>query len=347
MSTTPDRSRATAFGLLKGEPEDSGAYPVGARTELTEQLESDAVIAELAPELVSLIPEPPPESMRPRVATPSERAELVFEDLSLSLDNPYLASSLVPPPKRPFPMRRALAIAGGMLAAVGMGAAIQLVALRGAPVASVQKQASAGVTAPAPVAVASPRDVLAPPAAVVAPPPVAAPVEPPVAPAAKVVETAVATARVPVQATIKPAVASSGAQRHAPPAPQEPLTVSAPAPAKPAPVAALAPAAETTIAPAEEVAVPVAVDLPAFPSRDQVTAGFEAVRSALAQCAAGRTGVAEIKATINGNGRIGHALVAGDFTGSAEGSCMAKAVRDAQFPAFAEPRLKVSYPFAL
>jgi hypothetical protein len=340
--TMPNRSRATAFGI-KGEREESGAYPIGSGTDLSEQLESDAVIAELAPELVSLIPEPPPESMRPRAATPSERAELVFEDLSLSLDNPYLASSLVPPPKRPFAIQRALAIAGGMLAAAGLGAALQFSALRGAPDVSVQKsQSSAGISAPAPVAVASPRELIAPPSALVPPPPVAV-----VSPTrvAEVAAPAVATP-VPVEAPVRTSAPSATLKpKDAPPAPMEPATVAAPMPVKPAAVAPVEEAA-APLAPAEEAAA-VPVDLPAYPTREQVTAGFEAVRAALAQCAAGRTGTAEIKATINSNGRIGHAVVAGDFRGTAEGSCIAKAVRDAQFPAFAEPRLKVSYPFAL
>jgi len=349
MSTTPDRSRATAFGLITEDGHDeSGAYPVGARTHLSEQLESDAVIAEIAPELVALIPEPPPESIRPRAATPSERAELVFEDLTLSPDNPYLASSLVPPAERPFPMRRAFAIASGMLAAAGLGAAIQLVALRGAPQASVQKpQPSAGITAPAPVAVASPREVIAPPAAIVAAAPVAAVAHVDPAPAIEVAAPPVAAlapsgpAEAPVSA---PGPSASGKRKEAPPAPAEPSAVAAPMPIAPA---AGAPAEAAVVAPVEQAAVPAAADLPAYPSREHVTAGFEAVRDALSRCAAGRSGTAEIKATINGNGRIGHALVAGDFTGSPEGSCMARAVRAAQFPAFAQPRLKVRYPFAL
>src|SRR6478609_9200081 len=43
-------------------------------------------------------------SMRPYYTTNEqqhERAELIVEDLSLRFDNPYAASSLVPPPRRP------------------------------------------------------------------------------------------------------------------------------------------------------------------------------------------------------------------------------------------------------
>lgn len=339
MSTKPERSRATAFGLTT-ERDQSGSFPI-ERVDDSEQLESDLVIAELAPDLVSMIPEPPLEARRsfappPRPATPSERAELVIEDLSLQLDNPYLASSLVPPSKRAFPMRRMVAVGAGMLAAAAIGAAVQLSVLRSPRQAEVNAGA-AGIAAPAPVAavgaVASakppvqretvialqPSSILAPVEVV----PAAAPAVLAAAPIAKKVEQPASTA-------VAPAVASAGPVRIArvtPPAPPEPT----------------APVAQAAIPAAP--AVPVA-DLPQYPSREQVTAGFESVRAALARCAAGRSGTVEIKASIASNGRIGHALIGGDFRGSVEGSCMARAVREAQFPAFSEPRLKVSYPIS-
>jgi len=126
--------------------------------------------------------------------------------------------------------------------------------------------------------------------------------------------------------------------RAEPPAPPEPKI------AAPEATAISTTQNETAVASLE--AAPV-VDLPDYPTREQVTAGFESVRAALAQCAAGQAGTAQIKATIGNNGRISYALVGGDFDGSPAGSCMAKAVREAQFPAFAQPRLKVTYPFAL
>jgi len=320
-NSSPERTRASAFGLLK-DSDQSGSFPVGDRAEDSLQLESDAVIAELAPELVSLIPEPPPAawSARPRGPTPSERAELVIEDLSLSLENPYLASSLVPPPKRPFPVARALAIGAGMVAAAAIGAVIQLNMLQGSsPQGHVE---TGGVASPAPVVVAAAAKPLPQPEVVVAPAPVvetAAPVE---APAAAPVAVAPEVAVAAQPEVIKPMRAVL------PPAPPEPAAAPLAATVVPEPIAA-------------------AVDLPEYPSRDQVTAGFESMRNALKQCAAGRAGQVEVKASITSNGRIVHALIDGDFEGSPEGSCMARAVREAQFPAFSQPRLKVSYPFAL
>jgi hypothetical protein len=320
-NSSPERTRATAFGLVK-DSEQSGSFPIGDRAEDSVRLESDAVIAELAPELVSLIPEPPPAawSTRPRGPTPSERAELVIEDLSLALENPYLASSLVPPPKRPFPVARALAIGAGMLAAAAIGAVIQLNTLQGS--SSQAHLETGGVTSPAPVAVVAAAKPMPQPEMVAAPAPVvevAAPVEaPPVAPVVVAPVVAVAPkpeAPKPMRAVLPPAQPESAAA---------PMAVKV----APEPIAA-------------------AVSLPEYPSREQVTAGFESMRTALKQCAAGRAGKVEVKASITGNGRIVHALIDGDFEGSPEGSCMARAVREAQFPAFSQPRLKVSYPFAL
>lgn len=341
-NSSPERTRATAFGLVK-DSEQSGSFPIGDRAEDSQRLESDALIAELAPELVSLIPELPlaARSAHPRAPTPSERAELVIEDLSLSLENPYLASSLVPPPKRPFPVARAVAIGAGMLAAAAIGAVIQLNMLHGA--ASNGRADTGGVTAPAPVVAAAakpaPQREPAPEApAVVAPvlaaPVLAAPVERAAVERAPVIAAPVQVAAVKAAPVAPPALvapkteALKPARAVLPPAPPEPTS---------------APLAETA-APAPTAA---AVDLPEYPSREQVTAGFEAMRSALTQCAAGRAGRVEVKASITSSGRIAHALIGGDFEGSPEGSCMARAVREAQFPAFSQPRLKVSYPFAL
>jgi hypothetical protein len=318
-NSSPERTRATAFGLVK-ESEQSGSFPIGDRDEDGLRLESDAVIAELAPDLVSLIPEPPPAawSTRSRGPTPSERAELVIEDLSLALENPYLASSLVPPPKRPFPIARVLAIGAGMLTAAAIGAAIQLSTLRGT---TSQHAETGGVASPAPVVVAAAAKPMLQPEAVAASAPVevVAPVEvPPVAPAA-----------------VAPVVAVA-------PKPQVPKPMRAVLPPAPPEPAAAPPAEKVTPEP-----IAAALSLPEYPTREQVTAGFESMRTALKACAAGRAGQVEVKASITSNGRIVHALIDGDFEGSPEGSCMARAVREGQFPAFSQPRLKVSYPFAL
>jgi hypothetical protein len=342
MSTNPQRSRATAFGLTT-EREQSGSFPI-ERVDDSQQLESQLVIAELAPDLVSMIPDPPLEARRsfappPRPATPSERAELVIEDLSLQLDNPYLASSLVPPPKQPLPMRRIVAIGAGMLAAAAIGAVVQLSVLRSAPPTDVNAGA-AGIAPPvaAAGAIASTKSKQSEPSEAViapAPAPVVAPVAVEAAPPAAPVLAAAQAPKVDEPRAEQAAAATAVV----PAAPVRIARVTPPVPPEPT-----APVAEAAM-PAEPV-VP-AVDLPQYPTREQVTAGFESVRAALAQCAAGRAGTADIKASIASNGRIVHALIGGDFSGSVEGSCMARAVREAQFPAFSEPRLKVSYPISL
>jgi len=99
----------------------------------------------------------------------------------------------------------------------------------------------------------------------------------------------------------------------------------------------------------EKEAEPQLVEAPErkVPTRDEVVEGFESVRLRVAACASGRSGVAEVRATIAGSGRVTHALIAGDFQGTPEGSCMARAVRTARFPSFDSPTLKVEYPFAL
>jgi hypothetical protein len=84
-----------------------------------------------------------------------------------------------------------------------------------------------------------------------------------------------------------------------------------------------------------------------MPTREQVAAGFDAVRPQLEQCAAGQHGVASVAATVVGSGRVSYAVVQGKFSGTPEGSCMALAVRKAQFPRFSQPNLKVVYPFPL
>jgi hypothetical protein len=54
--------------------------------------------------------------------------------------------------------------------------------------------------------------------------------------------------------------------------------------------------------------------------------------------------VANIRFTFTSAGRATAALVPHDFAGPAERSCVARAARTAQVPAFSEPRLVVTYP---
>lgn len=87
-------------------------------------------------------------------------------------------------------------------------------------------------------------------------------------------------------------------------------------------------------------------NLPDLPSRDDVVNGMSSVKGAVAACAQGQTGVAFVNVSVAGaTGRVTSAEVTG-ITGPA-GSCIAKAVRGAQFPKFQQKVFKVKYPFKL
>ena len=87
-------------------------------------------------------------------------------------------------------------------------------------------------------------------------------------------------------------------------------------------------------------------DLPEVPSRDQVQAAFTQVLPTLRACTS-LHGAVPIRVTISGSGRVTTAVVQGNFAGTPEGSCLARAVRTAHLPAFREARLSVNYPFVL
>jgi hypothetical protein len=321
-----DRSRATAFGSIPNDlTDESGAFPIGEGRRAPTEAEAAALAAmqELAPEAVSLIPEPPRESLRPRaksVPVSGERAQLVIEDLTLRPDNPYLASSLVPPPESPSRKRNVALIAAGMLSAVAVGALIELIVLRAHVAPAVEApRAAAPVNAAAPakpVIVAESAEPAAPTAVAVAP----VVVEP------ERVVPAVSTAVV--------APAETEALR-----PSQVKLVPLALPAPPEPVAAV------EVAPAAAAAekLPVQERL----TREQVAAGFDALRPSLEQCAQGGHGLVEIDAAIASTGRVAHAVIAGTFVGTPEGSCMARAVRSARFPESAQERLNVRYPITL
>jgi hypothetical protein len=145
------------------------------------------------------------------------------------------------------------------------------------------------------------------------------------------------------EGTAVPAAAAAVAVEEAP--------VVGAAPADPA--ASSVQAAHVAAATPEAVPAALAVQaepgaaLPAVPTREDVTQGFEKVRGAVAQCAAGKHGIVTITATIAGSGRLMSALVDGVFKGTPEGSCMARAARGTSFPPFSQGNLKVSYPMSI
>jgi hypothetical protein len=83
------------------------------------------------------------------------------------------------------------------------------------------------------------------------------------------------------------------------------------------------------------------------PTRDDVLNGLDRVRSNVQACAEGRSGVAEVDLTIAANGIVTNALVGGDFGGTPQGSCIARAVRRARFPQFKQDRYRVLFPYVL
>ncbi|MFI5307474.1 MAG: hypothetical protein ACHQ53_08990 [Polyangiales bacterium] len=87
--------------------------------------------------------------------------------------------------------------------------------------------------------------------------------------------------------------------------------------------------------------------LPEAPDRAAVVAALEPLREAVAGCAAGRHGIAEADISVNGSGSVAHAVVEGDFAGSPQGSCIARALRQAHFAPFQQSRFRVLYPFSL
>ena len=88
-------------------------------------------------------------------------------------------------------------------------------------------------------------------------------------------------------------------------------------------------------------------ELPDTPSRDDVKAALVPLWPAVTECAHGQRGMAQLDITVTSSGQVSHAVVGGDFAGTPEGSCIARAARTAQFTPFKKPRFRVIYPFQL
>jgi hypothetical protein len=146
----------------------------------------------------------------------------------------------------------------------------------------------------------------------------------------------------------------------------EPATAAEPAPAperQDAPVLTVRPmAAEPTLpeqntapiefAPAAEQQEPAqeaSAEAPknARPHREDVQRTLGSLRPQLVGCAAGKHGVVDATVTIAANGRVNYSLIRGAFVGTPEGSCMARALREATFPPFSGPNFKVMFPYSL
>jgi len=108
-----------------------------------------------------------------------------------------------------------------------------------------------------------------------------------------------------------------------------------------------APLAEPEAVRPARVQPAAAAGLPAQPSREQVVATMDAVVGELAKCVGDKHGAANVTMTVRSAGTVSHALVGGTFAGTPEGSCIARVIKQAQFPAFSDVSIRVSYPFQL
>ena len=126
---------------------------------------------------------------------------------------------------------------------------------------------------------------------------------------------------------------------------------SAAAPPAPAPRATTPPPATIAATPDPSSAHPLAPrppsELPGTPDRDTIQAVLAGRLEAVRACAEGAHGLADVDVVIASSGRITTATVNGPFAGTPVGSCIARAVRGAQFPPFAQPRFEVTYPYHL
>ncbi len=87
--------------------------------------------------------------------------------------------------------------------------------------------------------------------------------------------------------------------------------------------------------------------LPETPDRATIQAVLEAVGPAVQACGGDEHGTADVDVVIAASGRVTTATVHGPFAGTPIGSCIARAVRGARFPAFAQPHFQVTYPYHL
>lgn len=339
----------------------------------------------------------------------SERAELHIGDLSLELANPFVGSSLNPPPpaKRPWLRPLLITLGGCLLMGAGYVGAVYHVERHAA--SAVAKWTGAEVTPVIAVVPDAPLHAATTPSAPIAEPSIAqaavveselvvhptgeaehtatpveevfsteeglavaepepsiaaAPAEPPTASAVTTsITESTATAMSPrarrraaraaaraAAAAAAVAAAQAGAKAveakpevapAAPAAPAPARAVLAPNPYVSRPVPVVARVAPVALAPVASGPVPQTL------SRTQVQNALEGMRGQLANCAAGAHGRTSATVTISGAGRVTYATVDGAFAGTPQGSCMARALRGAQFPQFASPQLRVVYPFAL
>ncbi len=105
----------------------------------------------------------------------------------------------------------------------------------------------------------------------------------------------------------------------------------------------------TAAAQAERAAAQSAAasDLPENLNREQVQSGMQAIQSYMEACANGAHGQANMDVTIHPSGRVQRAHTGGTFSGTPEGSCMAREARRARFPRFSGESFTINFPYRL
>ena len=84
------------------------------------------------------------------------------------------------------------------------------------------------------------------------------------------------------------------------------------------------------------------------PNRAAVQSALRAVGPAVRACGTGSGGVATVTLVFNQQGRVNTANVGAPHAGTPVGSCVARAAREAQIPAFnSRPTLSVTFPYPL
>lgn len=86
-------------------------------------------------------------------------------------------------------------------------------------------------------------------------------------------------------------------------------------------------------------------DLPEHPSRAEVQSAMQAINGYIEACANGAHGQANMDITIHPSGRVQRAHTGGTFTGTPEGSCMAREARRARFPRFSGESFSINFPY--
>jgi hypothetical protein len=287
----------------------------------------------------------PPEILE----TPVFRDREITERISV----PPLASSLAPASRTVRPhLRPQKGMGGWQLALVAMlliGAGLGVARLRresaAATLTARVRSAVAAALEPSPVAEVIAQPVLQPPAQP-APATSAAAPEPNLVADSAAVEPAPAPAALPAPVTEGRAARKARAAQESPGrarAADEALLAQLDSAREPASQAreSSEPAGRAA------AAAPSASDLPPQPSRDDVRAALRAVIPDLQKCTGALHGTADVTMTVRSAGVVSYAVVAGSFAGTPEGSCIARTVKLAKFPAFSEPTVRVSYPFEL